>query len=36
MQLFPIEEHFQNFMYVAIDPAKRQVTVWYNAWCGDA
>eukprot|EP00041_Stephanoeca_diplocostata_P018092 m.375439 g.375439 ORF g.375439 m.375439 type:complete len:265 (-) comp20918_c0_seq1:1922-2716(-) len=32
--LFPQDGHPQNFMYLIINPSKREVTVWYHAWCG--
>eukprot|EP00038_Savillea_parva_P027623 m.60679 g.60679 ORF g.60679 m.60679 type:complete len:266 (+) comp7969_c0_seq1:184-981(+) len=32
--LFPQEDHPQNFMYVIINPTKREASVWYHAWCG--
>lgn len=32
--LFPQEGHPQNFCYAVISPTKREVTIWYHAWCG--
>ena len=26
--------HPQNFMYVVVNPVRRDATVWYHAWCG--
>ena len=33
-ELFPQPGHPQNFMYVVVNPVRRDATVWYHAWCG--
>lgn len=33
-ELFPNPSHPQNFMYVIVNPQRREVTVWYHAFCG--
>mmetsp|Transcript_26145 Transcript_26145/g.68627 ORF Transcript_26145/g.68627 Transcript_26145/m.68627 type:complete len:266 (-) Transcript_26145:249-1046(-) len=32
--LFPQDDHPQNFMYAVVNPTKREVSLWYHAWCG--
>eukprot|EP01137_Pigoraptor_chileana_P013944 Opistho-2@68024 len=32
-ELYPRADNPQNFFYLIVDPVKRHVTVWYNAWC---
>eukprot|EP00040_Diaphanoeca_grandis_P011043 m.56518 g.56518 ORF g.56518 m.56518 type:complete len:267 (+) comp22257_c2_seq1:84-884(+) len=33
-KLFPTEDHPQNFLYVVVNPTRREVVLWYHAWCG--
>lgn len=32
--LFPQADHPQNFMYAVVNPTRREVSLWYHAWCG--